>query len=283
MTVTKKPRPGKNSDGQKRKPEAAPTPRPQQPPGAVNPMTHANHPSQQPPAAPMGAHDPKATGKPSDQRQVQERINLRDVPPPLQGQLLQQQGVDPNAPTQQLQSQLGQTMAQGPSQGPIPNEFNGPNVPPGVQSFPDDMAHLHTLMQQGFGPGASPQEHELAQNARAIAAAHTQAAETQAQDGALYAQRTQELGQHIHQLGQMGQLPAPQDVAAHVASMGAPAGGMPGTPPAMAPPAPGLPPGPPMPPQLGSDMAGPPPQQPGGIPPELIAALMQDAKRKKRP
>lgn len=186
----KRPRPNKNSDGQDKKPvptmshdisispgkpQPAPAPPPvpgMPPPGTTNPMTHPMHPAMQsalgtqapapgsPPAGPTEA--------PQDQRQVQERIQFKDLPAPAQNQVEQQQGIDPYAPVHMAQSGMQDALAQGPSAGPIPNEMTGPFLPPDTQNFPDDFAHLQTLMKQGFAPGASHQEHEFALNAHAL-------------------------------------------------------------------------------------------------------------------
>jgi len=257
-----KPRQNKNSDGQNKRPkptmshdisitpgeppESPPPPGAPQP-GATNPMTHPNHPAMQSSLAP-GTAPPGPTKGPQDNRQVQERIQFKDLNPAEQSQVAQQQGINPYAPLQMVQQGVEGALQQGPSSGPIPNMLSGPYVPPGVESFPDDMAHLTTLMGQGYAPGASAQEHEYGQNAHAMARAKINAAMAQAQRGA-----------------------------------GAPTMAPPAAPPAppAAPPgvtlAPGIP-------QMGSSMAPQPPQAPGapgGVPPELIAALMAQHKKQR--
>lgn len=251
----KGPRPKKNSDGQDKKPNPADMapPRAPHPPGAVNPMTHPNHPGMAPVAPPTAPHDPKATGAPGDQRQVQERINFRDMPPPMQQQMEAQQGLDPDAPLKMLQSNVTGSVAQGPSQGMVPNTLQGPGVPPGLESFPDDMAHLHTLMQQGLGPGASSQEHALGQNAHAIARAHMDQAEQNAQNTAAYAANTQHLGALSSALAGQGQMPPSPQMAAGQAAMPTAA------------------------PQLGSGMAPPQAGAPGEVPPDLLEQLRKRA------
>jgi hypothetical protein len=192
-----RPRPNKNKDGQDKKPvptmhrdisisPAKPEPAPAPPPapgapapGATNPLTHPNHPvmqsqlgtqTPQPGTPPMG---PSAA--PGDQRQVQERIQFKDLPAPAQNQVEQQQGIDPYAPIHMAQQSMQGALAQGPSSGPVPNQMAGPFLPPDTQSFPDDMAHLTTLMQQGMAPGSSDQEHQYALNAHALHNAFSQA------------------------------------------------------------------------------------------------------------
>lgn len=212
------------------------------------------------PPAPAGATGTPATagsalGAAGIQGQSRQLISFKDLPPLGQFQAQEQQGLDPSAAITGVQSQLQSTMAQGPSQGPMPNSFDGPMVPPGVQSFPDDMAHLHSLMQQGMGPGSTPQEHELAQNASAIARAHAQQSEANAQNDGQYQAHTAALGGMIHQMGSMGKLPQPADVAAHVAGLQQ----------AQAPTGPGP----------GGPVAGPPPDATGPYPdPRAIPGVM---------
>lgn len=276
-----KPRPNKNSDGQNKQPtptmshdihispgapQAPPAPPGAPQPGHTNPMTHPAHPAiqssmgtgPQPGTAPAGP-----TGAPKDQRQVQERIQFKDLPAPAQAQVEQQQGIDPYAPLKMVQQETTGAVQGGASTGPIPNMLAGPYVPPGVEAFPDDFAHLSTLMGQGFAPGATGQEHEYAQNAHALAKAKIEHAFSQAQQGT---------GQE--QAQPYAQAPAPQPGAA---------------PPGVSL-APGIPTGPPMgssmgqgpepgnmgiAPQPGNASAMPTqPGAPGGIPPALIAALL---------
>lgn len=296
---TPPPRPGKNSDGQAKQPSNPPAPpAPQGAPG-VNPMTHSSAPGVQPLAPQESPTDPSGG---AIQKQSRQSIGFKDMPPPMQMQAEAQQGMDPMAPLKMLQSNVANTVGQGESQGPVPNMLTGPGVPDGLENFPSDLAHLHGLMQQGLGPGASPQEHALGQNAQAIARAHAQQAESNAQQSAQYAQHVQQLGGMMHNLGSQGQLPAPQDVAAHVAAMqvpppgsvlppgfelpgfgGATVPGQPGPGPQMPPPGQadmGAPPA--GPPQLGSNMTPPPAMPPttpdGGIPPGILDALRKRAK-----
>lgn len=300
------PRPGKNSDGQKKgkEPQAKPAPAPTGP-GTTNPMSPAAKqfaPADIPNAQGVLPGKPiEQAGSSGMQEQSRQNINFRDMPPPMQMQVESQQGLDPMAPLKMLQSNVAGTTAQGPSQGPIPNELAGPGVPEGLGNFPDDLAHLHQLMQQGLGPGSTPQEHALGQNAKAIARAHVNQAEQNAQQTAQYADNVQQLGGLMHSLGQSGQLPAPQDVAAHVANTQVPApgsapgayGAQPATPgqlPADVPPGPNDPRGGPYgpdqgPPQLGSNIA--PPAKPpttasGGIPPQILQAMLGQAQARKR-
>ena len=297
------PRPGKSSDGQKKKPSNPPAPPAPATGGGVNPMSHPSAPGMQGPPAgpPPGSQPPTDPMGTSVNKMSRQNISFKDMPPPMQMQAEAQQGLDPMAPLKMLQSSVAGSVAQGPSQGPVPNMLAGPGVPPGLENFPDDLAHLHGLMQQGLGPGASPQEAELGRNAHAIARAHAIQAEQNAQQSTQYANNVQQLGGLLHHLGSQGTLPAPQDVAAHVASMQTPppgfqlpgfdygSGGAPGGPGGPPPAPPQLPPpgqadmgAPPAgPPQLGSNMAPPPTTPSGGIPPEVIAALHKKATRKK--
>lgn len=270
-------------------PVIAPPPPPGAPqPGRVNPMTHPAHPALQsniapgapgaasapaPPPAPgaPGAQPGQPTGQPAspldtlhppvtkNDRQVQERIMFKDLPPVGQAQTMQQQGIDPYAMFELGQQKVGEALQQGPTSGPIPNALTGPGIPQGqnLESFPDDMAHLTTLMSQGYAPGASNQEHGFAMNAHAMANAKIQKAFSDAQQGT-GAVENQPLAP-----------PGPQ--APDVNPFGPPLGGLaPGAPPAMGPPPGGI-----MPP-------GVPPTQPGapgGIPPAIIAALLAKGKR----
>lgn len=250
----KRPRPNKNSNGQDKKPQPSSTrtltsspgkpPEAPPPPGApleghTNPLTHPQHPAMS--ASPAVAGAPG--GEPA--KQIQERIQFKDMPPAAQNQSLQQMGLDPYAMANMAQQQVSSAQ---PTSGPIPSSLSGPGIPQelGVESFPDDMAHLTTLMQQGYAPGASAQEHAYGQNAHSMARAQLAHAFSQAQEGA-------------------GQ-PTQQPVAPPVLGMGPP-----GTAPA--------PPGPPMQSALGAPPQDP--NAPGGIPPELIAALMQQDKKKR--
>lgn len=240
----KKKRPDKNKDGAAKKPSknpdggAAPQLSPSAAPGGVNPLTHPGAPAMQvhaeaPIQQPGGEPSVLQPTPTQDTRQVRHNINFKDLPPPAQSQLMEQQGLNMDQPRAQLEQGANAAVAGGPSQGPVPNAFTGPGVPPGVESLPDDIAHLQQLMTQGFAPGASPQEGALAQNADAIMRA--KAAMQSAQS--------------------MGPVPTQAP--------------MPAGPPQLAAAGPG---GPPM-----------APGAPGGIPPEIIAALAEEAKRKKRP
>lgn len=285
--MASKPRPNKNSSGANKQPtmsrtihaepgqppEAPPAPG-APPPGTSNPMTHPAHPGMQssmgtgpqPGTAPAGP-----TGKPADQRQVRETIQFKDLPPPSQAQVEQQQGIDPYAPLKMVQQETQGAIQQGPSQGSIPNELAGPFVPPEVSSFPDDFSHLSTLMQQGFAPGATNQEHEFAANAHAIANAKLNHAFSQAQQGA---------GQVSPMQPPTAAPPAPPQGQVGLAP-GIPTGGPGQPPPDMAAPPMGAPP-------MQSDMGTQPgaapggptapptaPGAPGGIPPELLHAIIQ--------
>lgn len=192
-------RPNQNKNGQAKQPSANPDGKARPGAGAtvpaINPMSHPNHPlMQSPPAAPdagtgpMGAKltgaVPEVGANPSgnplgnitpeptqDVRQMRTNINFKDLQPIEQGQVAQQQGLDPYMPLQMLQQQATGAATQGPSSGPVPNTLSGPFTPPGVENFPDDMAHLTTLMQMGMGPGAAPHERAMAENAGALARA----------------------------------------------------------------------------------------------------------------
>lgn len=260
----KKPRPNKNSDGQDKKPSVtrtvhndpgkppeAPQPPGAPPPGTVNPATHPNLSASQ--QSPPGGQLPT-------QRQKRETVQFKDLNPTLQSQYAEKMGLDPFAPVRQVQDGVNGALQGGPTQGPIPNMLAGPNVPEGVESFPDDFAALTTLMRQGYAPGASGQEHEFAQNAESMARARVEAFEN-AQEGT----------------------GAP---AAPMAAPPSPMGAAPAPPP-QAGLAPGIPPAPEMaqgmPPEMSSSMGAPPqqPGAPGGIPPAAIAALLAEAKRKR--
>ena len=220
MAKTKAPRPNKNSDGMpkqpsythtihidpaKPEPPQAPTPPPGAPaPGTTNPMTHPAHPSMQSSLGAAAQQGPKIsgtlpeqgnanpTGNPlgnltptptQDQRQVREQIQFKDMSPPEQAQTSEQQGLDPYAPLKMVQQGAIGALQAGPSTGPLPNMLAGPYVPPGIEAFPDDFAHLSTLMKQGYAPGSSPQEHEFAQNAHAMVRAKIDNAFSQSQNG----------------------------------------------------------------------------------------------------
>ena len=317
---TPKPRPNKNSDGLQKQPSmthsisltpappakpptALPTPGAPQP-GTSNPMTHPAHPTIQSslgtaPAAggglapqQQGTANTNPTGNPlgqltpqptQDQRQVRENIQFKDMNPAMQSQTAQQQGLDPYAPLKMVQQGVQGALQQGPSTGPMPNMLAGPYVPPGIEAFPDDMAHLTTLMGQGYAPGASGQEHEFGMNAHAIASAKIQQALEHAQQGVgqEQAQPTappppQAPGAGPGQVTYAPGIPegqngpgagAGQAMAQMASTMGTPGGAPPQAPPgpgaAMAPPGPG----------------GPPPL--GAVPPALIAAMMAQAKAKR--
>jgi hypothetical protein len=272
----KKPRPNKNSNGQDKRPvptmshdihvspgepPAAPAPPGAPPPGHVNPMTHPEHPamgsSLGQPAAPAGP-------------QIQERIQYKDLNPSEQSQAVGALGIDPYAPMKQAQQGVDAALQQGASTGPIPNMLAGPYVPPGVEAFPDDMAHLTKLMGQGFAPGSSPQEHELGLNAHAMARAKIEQAIAAGQNNAPptatpYAPAPPP-SPAAPPAGMTTLAPGvPTGLGSSLGGAQPPAGGMsPGAPPT----APGSPPGPPV-----------APGAPGGIPPELIAALLAKHKQ----
>jgi hypothetical protein len=245
-----RPRPNKNSDGKNKKPsptmshevhvKPGETPEPTPPgvpqPGATNPMTHPNHPQI---SSGLGSQPPGP--------QIQERIQFKDLPPTGQSQAMAQLGMDPAQPVKMGQQTIDTAMAQGPSQGPIPNRVAGPGINPeaGVDSFPDDFAHLQTLMQQGYAPGASHQEHGYAANAHSLMREKVAAAFQQGQQG-------------------VGQPTPPAPVAPPAPPVPPQGVGLPSQPPAMA-----------------SGLGGPPqaPGAPGGIPPELIAQLLAKHKR----
>jgi len=194
-------RPMQNKNGQAKMPSANPDGKARPGAGAtvpaINPMTHPGHPLvQNPPGGPQGPSLSGAvpevganpTGNPlgnitpeptQDVRQMRTNINFKDLQPIEQGQVAQQQGLDPYMPLQMLQQQAQTAAGQGPSSGPVPNTLMGPFTPPGVENFPDDMAHLTTLMQQGMGPGAAPSERAMAENAGALARAKLAAAGAQ--------------------------------------------------------------------------------------------------------
>lgn len=199
-------RPMQNKNGQAKQPSANPDgqAKPTVPaPSGVNPMTHPLHPLvAAPPQAQAGGikqsqamgmgganptGDPKGNIVPTptqDVRQVRENVNFKDMNPIEQGQVAQQQGLDPYMPLQMLQQQATGAATQGASQGPVPNTLMGPFTPPGVENFPSDMSHLTTLMQQGMGPGASPTETSMGLNAHALARAKLMAAAAQGDQAA---------------------------------------------------------------------------------------------------
>lgn len=246
-------KPAANPGGEAR-PQLAPTAA-----AGTNPMTHPGAPGMQPPTvsatAPIAGANPggdpsgKITPTPTaDVRQVRQNINFRDLPQPAQAQVMGQQGINMDQPRAQLEQSANQAIAGGPSQGPVPNVLAGPMTPPGVESLPSDIAHLSQLMQQGFSPGSNPQEHALGQNAESLMRAH------QAM------QQSQEMETAPMEQAEPMQEPMAQEQAE----------------PPMAPDQ--LAPSP--------QMGGAPPQDPGapgGIPPALIAQLMAEAQRKKRP
>jgi len=247
---------------------------------------------------PLGQLTPQPT---QDMRQVREQIQFKDMSPPEQAQMSEQQGLDPYAPLKMVQQGTIAALGAGASQGPTPNMLAGPYVPPGIEGFPDDFAHLSTLMKQGYAPGATPQEHEFGQNANAMARAKIDQAMSQSQNG-VGAENAQPFAP-----------PQPAGPAAPPANVGFAPGTLPqgspdagpgpaGSPPGAGPP-PGAPPmsGPPPPgpggvpaPQLGSAMQSPMPPPtggsppmpgappgPGGIPPTLIAALLAQHRGKR--
>lgn len=283
-------RPGQNKDGGKKKPSANPDgeskPSVPQVSGQTNPMTHPNHPLQQAPPAgqqmvqhnvstvtpelnanPTG--DPKGQITPlpsSDVRQVRENINFHDLSPAGQMGVMEQQGIDPNAPTKALQQQAMGALQGGPSTGPVPNSLQGPFVPPGVENFPDDMAHLTTLMQHGLGPGANPGERAMALNAHALASAKLAAQQAQAGPAGPIAHP----GMPIEPPNPMqgpppGAVPPPSPDM-----MNAPPGGQAPAPAPAAPPEPAPAPAP-----------LPETQPPAGIPPSMLAGLLSKHLKKK--
>lgn len=310
-------RPGKNTNGQSKGKSANPDggPRPQLAPSGnpagVNPMTHPMHPDMQaqtanaaggikqsqdvaeaggnPSGNPLGNITPTPT---QDVRQVRENVNFHDLTPIEQSQTAEQQGMNPYLPLQMLQQQATQAAGAGASHGPVPNTLMGPFTPPGVESFPDDMAHLTQLMQQGYAPGSTPQEHALAQNAHAIGRARLAAGQGQADQTsqAPVQQGMQMPGAAPNAPAPMAAPPAqlpmlPPGTPQPPQGMSPMPGGMPMPqgPPQAPPLAPG---GAPMPPQGGPPMpsaAGPqgPPQ--GGPPPELMQQILAAAQRHKRP
>ena len=187
-------------------------------------------PNDNPSGSPLGQLTPTPT---SDVRQTRQNINFKDMSPIEQGQTAEQQGLNPYMPLQMLQQQAQQASTQGPSAGPVPNTLMGPFTPPGVEAFPDDMAHLTTLMQQGLGPGAHPADHEMAMNARSIASARMAEAAAQATQAG----------------GPAGGAQTPDMASAQTMNPTTPSPGL----------APQLPPGTPQPPPGSSPM-------PGGIP-----------------
>lgn len=284
---TPRPRPNKNAEGTNRKPSttitsehssspappSAPPPPGQPAPGHVNPMTHPQHPSMQSSLGmqgqPPGQNGDNLAQDPT-QRQVRQTIAFKDMSPVEQSQTSQQLGLDPYAPLKMVQQQTQQAVGEGPSNGPIPNELAGPFTPPGVESFPDDFAHLATLMRQGYAPGSSPQEHELAQNAHAMM---RQKAFANAQQGTGVPQPPQPEPPAFGQQGPPQQM-GPVSIAPGVMQGGPPLdssmGGGGGAPPA----------GPPMgAPPMGAPTGGGMPPSPGAaIAPALLAAAL--AKRK---
>lgn len=248
-TKPKKKKPGQNKDGGKKKPSQNPggDARPQlspaaNPAGGINPLTHPSAPqmtvnAEAPIQDPSGKPSPLQPTPTQDTRQVRHNINFKDLPPAGQNALMEQQGMDLDAPRKMLEQNTMGAIQQGPSQGPVPNALVGPGVPPGVESLPDDIMALQQMMQQGYAPGANPQETALGQNADAL---------MKAKAGM-----------------QNAQLMAP--VAPE--PMAPPAG-----PPQLAPT------GPPIGPTAEAPTT---PGAPGGIPPELIAALAEEAKKKR--
>lgn len=136
-----------------------------------------------------------------------------------QAQVQEQEGINPAAPLQMVQSQLQSSLAepggpQSPQNGPVPASFTGPMVPPGVENFPHDMAALTQVMQRGFAPGADNGEHEMALNAHSMAKAAAEKAQGAAAQGAQTDSIHQALGGLMQHLQMAGQLPHPADVAA---------------------------------------------------------------------
>jgi hypothetical protein len=281
-------------------------------PGHVNPLTHPLHPQIQsslgtaappspqqdqqqaqqqagPPSTPAGAPLLPGTGiagptdAPKDTRQIREQFQFKDMPAAGQNQAMQQQGIDPYAPVHIAQNFTDQALQKGPAQGPVPNELTGPYLPPDVANFPDDFAHLNTLMSQGMAPGASGQEHMLGLNAHSMAKAKISQAFSDAQNQASATPAVPPSGPPVDAGGQNTPLPYPSAAGAQGPPPGPP---MPPAPPGQPPPMSGPPmppPGvvaPPVGPPMQSGLGAPPaaPGAPGGIPPALIAALL--AKKK---
>lgn len=237
----KKKRPEQNKKGGDKQPSrnpdggARPQVKPSGPAGppSVNPQAQLSVSAEAPIQDPSSPFHPVPT---QDTRQVRHNINFKDMPPVGQNALLEQQGVDLDAPRKMLEQGANQAVAEGPGQGPVPNALVGPGVPPGVESLPQDIVALQEMMKKGYAPGANPAETGLAQNA----------------DSMLKAQAAMAQSQSL----------APG-----------------GPPPVGAPPSP-LAPSPDM--GVGPTPEAPTtPGAPGGIPPELIAALEEEARKKK--
>lgn len=146
--------------------------------------------------------------------QLQMRVNYQDLDPVAQAQLAKQQlGIDPNVMQEQgmaaVQGAQQQAQAGAPAdQLGIPPQLAGAGIPPGVESFPHDMAALMQMIHVGYAPGASAMEHAQAQNAHAIARAQEGAYQQSAQNQQQHTGASQQLGGILQQLVMHGAPPA---------------------------------------------------------------------------
>jgi hypothetical protein len=186
------------------------------PPQAAGPQgPGVSAPPQAPPGAQQGINPSQWQNN-----QVREGINFKDLPPLGQAQAQEQEGINPAAPLQMIQSQLQSSLADpggpqgGPQQGPVPASFSGPMVPPGTEGLPSDLVALTQTMQRGMAPGSSNAEHQTALNAHAMAKATVQATQNHAANMAKQTSIHQALGGLMQHLTAAGQLPHPADVSA---------------------------------------------------------------------
>lgn len=220
-------RPGKNSDGQKKKPSKNPDG--QSKPGASagaqrGPDPAAAGSGATPSLVPPGLFAPGAGGT-SDARSV---TNFKDLPPDAQPQALTQMGLDPNAGQAMAQQIVQGSIAQPAMDGNgVPNAMMGPGLDPELANLPNDLAALQAKIgpmqqhiAQGFSPGASNMEHEVALNASALARAHAAQAVGKAQQVVQGAAARAQIGGLLQQLHATGQMPPPEQMASQM--VGAP-------------------------------------------------------------
>jgi hypothetical protein len=219
-------RPNQNKDGQAKKPSANPD-------GQAKAAPPSGAPAGPPNTAPNGAlksnlaHPPlppmTAGGTGGDLGMLQTRVNFRDLPPPAQSQVQEQMGIDPYAMLKMGQQQVDQSAmeAQGgnqPANPMMPNALSGPGIDPSAQldNFPHDANALLQHMQAGYAPGADAFSHAQAQNAHSIARAQEVAAQQNAQNAGAHQDALQQLAALMQKLHLHGQLPHPDELAAHV-------------------------------------------------------------------
>jgi hypothetical protein len=212
-------RPSKNSDGQKKKPSANPDGKAK--PGAPSAPQRGPDPAAAgsgatPSLVPPGAFAASLTGGKSDARTT---TNFRDLPPDAQGQAMEQMGLDPNAGAVAMQQNVVGSLGQSPVDGMgVPNGLFGPGIPEELASLPQDMAALHAqigpmqqTIAQGFAPGSSNMEHEVAMNASALARAKAAHAVGRAQSVISQADTQMQLRGLLQQMVMGGQQPPPPE------------------------------------------------------------------------